>query len=59
MNFQPPVICAGIAESKKNSLFLASKAKFFILPARKATRSNILVVFFDLLKTEKYQKKPF
>jgi len=59
MNFQSPVLCAGIPESKKTSLFLASGAKFFILRFRKATKTNILVVFFDLPKTEKYQKKPF
>jgi len=59
MNFQPPLLCAGIAESKKNSLFLASSAKFFILKLPKATKSNILVVFFDLPKIKKYQKKPF
>jgi len=59
MNFQPPLLCAGIAESKKNSLFLASSAKFFILRLPKATKSNILVVFFDLPKIKKYQKNLF
>jgi hypothetical protein len=59
MNFQPPLLCAGIGESKKNSLFLASSAKFLILRLPKATRANILVVFLDLPKIEKYQKKPF
>jgi hypothetical protein len=59
MNFQPPLLCAGIGESKKNSLFLASSAKFLILRLPKVTRYNILVVFLDFPKIEKYKKNLF